>query len=285
MRIFSAIGLIALVIIAALAYTSLFIVDETKQALVLEFGKPIGKPITRAGLHFKRPYHSVVMLEKRVLNLDPEPQSFLLVDQKPLQVDYYVRYRISKPLNFFTAVGTEIRAESRLQDTVNAQMRAILGQVDLDVILSEQRTELLEKIRDTVSSETEKFGIQLVDVRIGKADLPDNISLNVFSRMKSERERLAAKARAEGKEIKLQEESRADLAAASLVAAANRDAQAIRGKADAEATEILNAAYNSNPKFFKFLESLDAYRASLASDNTYMVLSTDLPFFDVLKGK
>lgn len=285
MRIFSAIGLIALVIIAALAYTSLFIVDETKQALVLEFGKPIGKPITRAGLNFKRPYHSVVMLEKRVLNLDPEPQSFLLVDQKPLQVDYYVRYRISKPLNFFTAVGTEIRAESRLQDTVNAQMRAILGQVDLDVILSEQRTELLEKIRDTVSSETEKFGIQLVDVRIGKADLPDNISLNVFSRMKSERERLAGKARAEGKEIKLQEQSRADLAAASLVAAANRDAQAIRGKADAEATEILNVAYNSNPGFFKLLESLDAYRASLASDDTYMVLSTDLPFFDVLKGK
>ena len=277
--------LAGLAFVAGLAvYTMTYIVDETEQALVLAFGQPIGQPITQAGLHFKLPYHSVEKLEKRVLNLDPDTESFLLVDQKPLQVDYYVRYRIADPLNFYKAVRTVANAEKRLADNFNAQLRAILGQVDLSVILSEQRVALLERMRTTVSSETQQFGVEILDVRIGKADLPANISENVFGRMKSERERLAAKARAEGQEIKRREESLANLEAQSLIAEAEREAHVTRGRADSEATTILNNAYKTNPEFFVLLESLDAYREALAKDETYMILSSKMPFFDVMKN-
>lgn len=280
-------GIILLVILgiaAAVLFSTTYIIRETNQAILLEFGAEVGDPKTEAGLYFKLPYQSVTYFDKRVLNLDPEPESFLLVDQKPLVVDYYLRYKIVEPLAYFKAVGTEAIAVSRLKKTVNGKMRAALGQATLEDVLSDKRTEILGEVQKSVAAETKDLGIDVVDVRIGKADLPTQISRNVYDRMRAERERLAQLARSEGREIELREQSRANLERTELLAEAEREAKQIRGSAEADAQRILNAAYGKDTEFFGFLKSMDAYKTTLASEGSYKILGTDSEFLKRLQS-
>jgi membrane protease subunit HflC len=284
MRIFGIFLLVLIGIGVVGAYTSVYIVNEEEQAILLEFGKPVGNAQTEPGLYVKLPYQSVTKFPKRILNLDPGSESFLLVDQRPLEVDYFVPYRINDPLAFFESVRTRSGAESRLRKSVNAQMRAALGQETLENILSAERKRILEGIQNSVSEDAKRFGLEIIDVRIGKADLPIQISQNVYERMRAERERLAALARAEGTEILSRERSKADLEAAQILANARREEQQIRGQAEAQAQRLLNEAYGQDPEFFSFLRSMDAYKATIAKQDSYKILSTDSEFLKRLKS-
>lgn len=272
------IGLV-IVILGLIAYGALFTVDERQQAIVMQFGEP-KRVISEPGLSWKIPLlQNVQYYEKRVLNLDPPPENILLSDQKRLIVDVFARYRIADPLLFFQTVRTEETARSRLGIIVNGRLRQILGNSTLSSVLSDERTQILKDLRESVDQETQRFGIALVDVRIRRADLPDETRESVYNRMRSEREREAAEFRAQGFEQAQRITAAADREATVIKAEAEREANILRGQGEGRRTEILNAAYGQDPDFFNFYRSMQAYSASLGADSTYMVLSPDSEFF------
>jgi len=217
--------------------------------------------------------------EKRVLNLDPPAENILLSDQKRLIVDVFARYRIADPLKFFQTVRSEETARSRVGIIVNGRLRQILGNSTLAAVLSDERTQILRDLRESVAQETQRFGIALVDVRIRRADLPDETRESVYNRMRSEREREAAEFRAQGFEQAQRITAAADREATVIRAEAQRESSILRGQGEGLRTEILNDAYGQDPEFFNFYRSMQAYSASLGADSTYMVLSPDSDFF------
>jgi len=276
--LFGGFGLGVLVVGAFIAYHSLFTVDETEQVLILQFGDH-KRTITEPGLSYKLPFlQQVVSYDNRVLNLDPAVQNFLLADQEPLDVDYYVRYRISDPLEFYKKVTTISAARDLLEKQVNSQMRDALGQRFLEDILSEERTEILKTVTTRSGEGADDLGIEIVDVRIGKADLPQEISQNVFKRMQTERQEEAFEFRAQGRKAFLEIEAEADREVAVLIAKAKRTSEILRGEGEAARTRTLNAAYGKNPEFYQFFRSLEAYQESLASGSEPMIVTTDHPF-------
>ncbi len=271
-------GVIA-IILGVVGASSLFTVSETQQALVLQFGEP-KRVIQEPGLKAKVPFvQNVVMLDRRVLDVDPPVEQVILADQKRLEVDAFARYRIADPLRFFQSVGTENNAETRLASVVNSSLRRVLGNVTLLAVLSEERTRVMSDIRAQVNQEAQRFGIEIVDVRIRRADLPEATSQAVFERMRSEREREAREARAQGSEQAQQIRSRAERERTVILAEAQRDAQILRGEGDNQAIRILADAGGRNPEFYQFYRSLEAYREALRQDNTSLVLSPDSEFF------
>ena len=274
--------LIVLAVVVAigglLAATSLFTVHQTQQALVLEFGNP-KRVVPDPGLKVKIPWQNVLFYERRVLNVDPPVQRVILADQKPLLVDSFARYRIEDPLRFFQTVRSEGTAISRLSNIINASARSVLGNVNLASVLSEERATIMTQIRDQVNTAALGFGIQVVDVRIRRADLPDETSQAVYERMKSERTREASEFRAQGFELSERIKSGADREATVIRAEAEREAEILRGEGEAERTRILNDAYGQDPDFFNFYRSMQAYTASLRQ-GTYMVLSPEGEFAD-----
>jgi membrane protease subunit HflC len=276
------IGLVGafVIVLAILAFSAFYTVSETQQALVLQFGEPIGEPIQEPGLHVKMPLiQEVRYYERRILDLDPPAERVILADQKPLWVDAFVRYKIVDPLRFFQTVQTEARLRDRLGQIVNASLRSTLGNATLSTVLSDERASLMAQIRDVVSSESTRFGIAVVDVRIRRADLPEETSQAVYQRMRSEREREAAEFRAQGFERAQQVRSTADREATVLRAEAEREAQVLRGEGDGEKTKILGEAYSRDPEFFRFYKSMSSYTEGLGSRNTTMVLTPDSDFF------
>jgi len=269
-----------LAIIAGFAlFSAVFTVDQREQAIVLMFGEP-KRVIAEPGLQFKYPLvENVVYYEKRVLNLDPPVERVLLSDQKRLLVDAFARYRITDPLTFFQTVRTEGGVRQRLGPVTNAALRGILGNVNLASVLSEERDAIMRQIQDQVNSQAGRFGIELVDVRIRRADLPDEISDQVYQRMRSEREREAAEFRARGFEQAQRIKATADREATVIRAEAKREAEILRGQGEGRRTQILNDAYGQDQDFFSFYRSMQAYEASLANDTTYMVLTPDSDFF------
>ena len=278
-KLFLALGI--LVIVAGIAATSvLFTVHQTQQAIVLQFGDP-KRVETKPGLNWKVPFiQNVLFYEKRVLNLDPPVESILLSDQKRILVDAFARYRITDPLEFFKTVRTEGGVRQRLGPIVNASLRGVLGNSTLASVLSEERAEIMLDIRSTVNTQAARFGIELVDVRIRRADFPDEISQAVYGRMNSEREREAAEFRAQGFEQAQRITAFADREATVIRAEAKREAEIERGKGEGARTTILNQAYGTDEDFFNFYRSMQAYERALTSDNTFMVLSPDSEFFD-----
>lgn len=276
------IGAIALVILGILASTSLFTVHQTQQALVLEFGNP-KRVVPDPGLKVKIPWQNVLYYERRVLNVDPPVQRVILSDQKPLLVDTFARYRIEDPLKFFQAVRTEGTAISRLSNIINGSAREVLGNVNLASVLSEERATIMTQTRDLVNAAAKGFGIQVVDVRIRRADLPDETSQAVYDRMKSEREREAAEFRAQGFEFSERIKSGADREATVIRAEAEREAEILRGEGEGERTRILNDAYGQDENFFNFYRSMQAYDQSLR-EGTYMVISPDGEFADFFEA-
>ena len=278
-KIFLALGVLVIAV-GITAASAAFTVQQTTQAIVLQFGEP-KRVVVNPGLHWKLPFiQNVLYYEKRVLNLDPPVESILLADQKRILVDAFARYRINDALEFFKTVRTEGGVRQRLGPIVNASLRAVMGNATLASVLSEERADLMRQIKDGVNVEAGRFGIELVDVRIGRADFPEEISQAVYGRMKSEREREAAEFRAQGFEQAQRIRATADREATVIRAEAEKQAEIERGKGEGQRTQILNDAYGRDARFFNFYRSMQAYEASLSGKNTYMVLSPDSEFFD-----
>ncbi len=272
--------------ILIIGFSSMYRVFETEQAIVLEFGRPI-RTVKDAGLHFKLPWQSVTFLDKRILNLDTPAQEIITSDQKRVIVDAFARFQIADPLKVRQSVGNASGAANRLETIVNSTIRKVLGSAPFTAILSPDRLKLLEDIRTSVNQAASSMGINVVDVRIKRADLPEANSEAIFRRMRTEREREAKEARAQGAEQAQRIRSTADKDRTVLIAEAQRDADIIRGEGEGKAVKIFADAFSKDPDFFAFYRSMQAYAKALAPDDTTLVLSPNSEFFrylDSLKG-
>ncbi|HEV7372660.1 protease modulator HflC [Arenibaculum sp.] len=270
---------ILVLLVGVVAFASLFTVNETQQVLVLRLGEP-RRQIQTPGLQAKVPLiENLVVYDRRVLDLDPPVEQVILADQKRLDVDAFARYRIADPLRFYQTVRDEATLEQRLNTIVTSALRRVLGNVTLLTILSDERTQVMADISQRVNEEAQRFGIEIVDVRIRRADLPEETSQAIFARMRSEREREAAEARAQGQEQAQQIRSRADRERTVIIAESQRDSQILRGEGDNQALRILAEASGRDPEFYSFYRTLQAYRESLNKDDTTFVLSPTGDFF------
>ena len=274
------IGLGALAAVAlVLVLSALFTVHQTQQALVLQFGDP-KRVVTEPGLHVKLPFvQNAVYLDRRVLDFDADSAEVILGDQKRLVVDAFARYRIVDPLRFYQSVGDEARLRGRIDTILDASLRKVLGEVPLFTVLSADRLSLMNRIRDLANTEAKQFGIDVVDVRIKRADLPAENSQAIYRRMQTEREREAKELRAQGAELAQRIRSRADRERRVIIAEAQKEGEIIRGQGDANAVRIFADAVGRDVDFFTFYRSMQAYRDALADDNTSFVLSPDSEFF------
>jgi membrane protease subunit HflC len=269
---------VAAVALIVLASSFLYTVQQTHQALVLQFGQPRGV-VTAPGLHVKWPWQSVVSFDKRVLNLDLPEQEVIAQDRKRLVVDAYARWRITDPLRFYQALTDQDVARLRLQPILGSNVRRVLGSQTFAAVLSGQRAALMRSIRDGVNVETASFGINVVDVRIRRADLPAANSDAIYRRMQQERVREANEFRAQGEQISQEIRSKADRDVTVLRAEATRQSEITRGEGDSERNRIFADAFNADPEFFGFYRSMRAYEAALKGNNTTIVLSPDSEFF------
>ena len=273
-----------LVLIAGfVAYSMLFVVPQVQQAIVLQFGAPM-EAVKDPGLKFKLPWQNVVYYDKRVLDLDPPKQQVILSDQKRLDVDSYARFKIVDPLLFFQTVKDEMGARSRLSPIINSALRRVLGNETLLSILSDQRISIMASIRQQANDGARPLGMELVEVRIRRADYPEETSLNIYNRMKSEREREAKEFRAQGQEEAQKIRADADKQRVVIVADAKKQSEMLRGQGDAEAIRIYAEAFGKDPEFFAFYRSMQAYRNAMKGGDTTMVLSPDSDFFKYFKN-
>lgn len=281
--IFISIGA-AILVAVVLILLSTYKVQEGEQAILLQFGEPrvvVNRVGTEEpGLRFKTPFvQNVEYFDKRVLDLDAPPEEIILGDQKRLVVDAYIRYRINDPLLFYQSVGNEAGARTRLGAILNASTRQVLGKVELITVLSQERAKLMREIRDLVNRQSRGFGVDVIDVRIRRADLPEENSQAVYRRMQTEREREAKEFRAQGEEESQRIRSRADRERTVILAEAQRQSDILRGEGDAEAVRIFADAFGRDTEFFAFYRSMQAYSKALKQDDTTMVLSPDSEFF------
>ncbi len=267
-------------------YGALFTVNQTQQALVLQFGEP-KRTIQEPGLAFKMPFiQDVVYYEKRVLSLIPQDaEEVILSDQKRLQVDAYARYKIQDPLLFYQTVRNELGARGRLEAIIDSSVRRALGRETLGSILTGQRNDITRSIGDEVNASVASLGIEIIDVRLRRADYPEATSQNIFNRMKSEREREAKEFRATGEEEAQKIRADAEKTRTVIISEAQRTAQETRGAGDAEAIRIYADSFGQDKEFFSFYRSMEAYRKAMGKEGTSMVLSPSSSFFRFFKDK
>ena len=277
-KIFFIAIILVLVFVAA---NSLYVVSQTEQAIVLQFGDPV-RVVQEPGLKAKIPFiQKVVLYDNRLLNLDPPAQEVVLNDKKRLDVDSFTRYKIVDPLRFYKTVRTEFQARSKLEEIVNSSVRKILGRITLQELLSQQRTQIMADISSAVKVDAEQIGVSVADVRIRRADLPLEVLQAINARMKTEREREAKEFRAMGQQEALKIRATADKEKAVILAEAEKQAQIIRGQGDQQAIAIWNNAAGVDPKFYAFYRSLEAYKNAMAEQGkTSMVLAPDSEFFE-----
>jgi membrane protease subunit HflC len=272
-----------LVLLVAVWNLVFFTVPTWMQAVVLQLGEPV-RTVREPGLYMKIPFiQSVLYFDRRLLEYDASPKELLTRDKQQLLVDNYMRWKIIDPLKYYQAVRDEAGAQSRLDDIVYSNLRENFGRQTLLEILSSKREELMGDITRKSDQATREYGIEVVDVRVKRADLPEKNEQNVFSRMRTERERLAKKFRAEGDEEARKITSNAEKDVKVLLAEAQRDAEIARGQGDAEAVRIYAEAYGRDPELFSLVRTLDAYRKALP-DSTSLVLSPDSEFLRFLRG-
>jgi membrane protease subunit HflC len=274
-------GIIAVIAVAALivGYSSLFTVYQTQQALVIRLGQPV-RVISEPGLNFKAPFiDSVVHIDKRILDLEAPSQEVIASDQKRLVVDAFARYRIKDPLRFYQTLGSINGANSQLSILLNSALRRVLGEVTFTHVVRDQRADLMARIRELVDHEATAYGIQVVDVRIRRADLPEQNSQAVYQRMQTERQREAAEFRAQGAQRAQEIRARADREVTVLVADATSKSEQIRGEGDGTRNQIFADAFNQDPDFFAFYRSMQAYEQGLKHNDTRMLLKPDSNFF------
>jgi len=276
----AAIAAIALLI---LLFTVPFIVNQTEQALVLSFGRPV-RLVAHPGLGFKQPWQSTITYDRRLLDYEPPAEEVIAADQKRLVVDAYCRFKIVDPLLFYQTMGTELVARTRLNSVISDSLRRVIGGVELQSVVSAQRAAIMRQIRDQVNDQARGFGIDVVDVRIRRADLPEENSKAIYERMIAERQREAAQFRAQGAQQSQEIRARADRERVEILANAQKQSQILRGQGDADSTKIYAQAFERNPGFYAFYRSLDAYRQSLDGANTTFVLSPQNEFFKYWNG-
>ena len=268
-----------LAIIGATIFFSMFIVKEVNQAIVLQFGDP-KRIIVNPGLNFKIPFiQNVVYLDKRILNLDAPSEEVIASDQKRLIVDAFARFKIVDPLKFYISVGDERVARSRLATVINSRIRNVLGQEELQTLLSVDRIKQMELIKEGVNAEAQNFGINIVDVRIKRADLPQANSEAIFRRMQTEREREAKEFRARGAEMAVTITSTADKEVTVLIADAEKKSEIMKGEGDGERNKIFADAFGRDPEFFALYRAMQAYETALIGGETSLILSPDSEFF------
>ena len=269
----------AILLVGVVIFQSLFIVQEISQAIVLQFGDP-KKIVTKAGLNFKLPFiQNVVYLDKRILNLDNDPEEVIAADQKRLIVDAFARFKIVDPLKFYISVGNERVARSRLSTIINSRIRGVLGTQELATLLSTDRARQMQIIQSQVNEEAQNFGINIVDVRIKRADLPPANSEAIYKRMQTEREREAKEFRAQGAEIAQKIRSTADKDVTVILAQANKKSEIMKGEGDGQRNKIFADAFGRDPQFFAFYRAMQAYEKALIGGETSLVLSPDSEFF------
>lgn len=271
--------LIGAAIIFIVLASSIFVVDQRQQALILQFGEAI-KVVKTPGLKFKTPFvQNVILLDKRIIDLGISDQEVISSDQKRLIIDAYTKYRIVDPLKFYTTVRTPAGCENKLSAILDSSLRKIIGGFPMVKLLSEERNLIMSKIQESVSEETKIFGIEIVDVRIVRGDLPKENSEAIFTRMQTEREKEAKEIRAKGGEEAEMIKAQADKEKTVLLAEANKKSNIIRGNGDGEAARIFANAALRDPEFFDFYLSMQAYKSALKGDNTTMVISPNSEFF------
>ena len=286
MASFRSASIVILLVGAFVLYNSAFTVNQTQQALVLQLGDP-KRTIQEPGLAFKLPFiQDVTYYEKRVLSLIPQDaQEVILSDQKRLMVDAYARYKITDPLLFYQTVRNENGARGRLEAIIDSSVRRALGNETLGSILTGQRNDITRSIGDEVNQSVVSLGLQIIDVRLRRADYPDATSQNIFNRMKSERTREAKEFRATGEEEAQKIRSAAEKTRTVIISEAQQIAQETRGGGDSEAIRIYADSFGQDAEFFAFYRSMEAYRKSFGQSDTSMVLSPNSSFFRYLLNK
>jgi membrane protease subunit HflC len=275
-------GIVALFVLLAaviVGYSAVFTVDQTEQALVVRLGEPV-RVVTAPGLNFKAPFvDTVISIDKRILDLENPSQEVIASDQKRLVVDAFARYRIKDALRFYQSIGSIQAANIQLTTLLNASLRRVLGEVTFIQVVRDEREALMGRIRDQLDKEAGAYGISVVDVRIRRADLPEQNSQAVYQRMQTERQREAAEFRAQGGQKAQEIRSKADKEATVIVAEANSQAEQVRGAGDAERNRLFAEAYSKDPDFFAFYRSMTAYENGLKSSDTRFLLKPDSDFF------
>jgi membrane protease subunit HflC len=277
--IFGGVGLVILAVIAIAVYLSIFIISQTQQALVLRFGQVV-REVKEPGLYYKLPLiDNVVYFDKRILDLNSAPLEIIASDQKRLVVDAWGRYRIVNPLLFYQSVGSVEVADQRLSVLLNSAVRQVLGDATFIQLVRDERAKLMERITTRVDREARSLGVEVVDVKIQRADLPEANSQAIYERMQTERQQEATQIRALGEQQARRIRAEADREAVVIVAEAQRQSEQTRGRGEADRNDILAKAFNADPEFFSFYRSMQAYVAGLGGTDTRWVISPDSEFF------
>jgi membrane protease subunit HflC len=276
--------LAGLLVLLVLSTATLFTVDQRQNAMVFQFGE-LKDVVTKPGLYFKLPLlQNVRYIDTRILTLDdPDPQSFITSENKPVLVDTFVKWRISDAREFYLAVGDERGAASRISQTVNGLLREEFGKRTVHEVVSGERDEVMNKVRERVEQDARKIGVSIVDVRLKRVDLPQGVSADVYRRMESERKRAASELRSTGSAEAERIRADADRQREVVLAEAYRDAQKIKGEGDAKSAAIYAAAFSQNPEFFAFYRSMEAYKSSFRSKSDMVVLEPNSDFFRYLR--
>ena len=269
---------VLLAIIAIVAFNSMFTVHQAAQALILQLGNPV-RVVQEPGLHFKTPFiQNVELYDRRILDLDPPPQEIILSDQKRVIVDAFARYKIVDPLEFRKKALTDANFRQLFGSRLNAAVRSQIGKILLGDMLTAKRQEVMQAITDQMKAQAAEFGTEVVDVRIGRTDLPDTTAQAVFNRMRSDRVAHAAKLRANGEKEKAEIQARADKERTIIISEAKKTSEILRGQGDGLRTTILNEAYGQDSEFFDFYRSMEAFGNSI-KPGTSMVLSPQSQLF------
>jgi len=276
--------LIILAILIIATINSLFILDQRKQALVLQFGEPI-RVIKTAGLHFKTPFiQNVLYFDNRLLDLEATNKEVIASDQKRLIINAFAKYKITDPLAYYKTVRNEFGMKNKLNTILDSSLRQVIGEISLISLLSEKRSEVMQNIQTVVNKRAKEFGIDIVDVRIMRSDLPNENSNAIYRRMQTEREREAKEIRAEGAELSQKIIAKTDKEKTILLAEAQKTAEILKGEGDAIATKIFARSFGRDPEFFEFYRSMQAYKKSLKGENTKFIISPDSGFLREMKG-
>lgn len=275
-----------LIVIVAVAFLGMFQMNELEQGVVIRMGDPI-REITKPGLKFKVPFiDSIVKFDKRLLEYDSAPKEIITKDKKNIVIDNYARWQIVNPLLFLQTVHNEIGAQSRLDDIIYSELRERIGRHDLTDIVSKERDRITKEATTASNKSSQKFGIKIVDVRIKRADLPQENEANVYKRMETERAQQAKKYRAEGQEKATEIRSKANKERTFILADAYKQSKVIRGEGDAMALKIYADAYNQDQEFYKFTRTLDAYKKILKGrGKNKVILSADSELWKYLEGE
>ena len=274
-----------LLVVVVLASMSMFTVDQRERAIVFQLGE-VKEVITNPGLHFKWPFiQNVRYFDARILTMDtPDTERYITSEKKNLLVDTFVKWRISDPRQYYISVGDEAQAETRLAQTVNATLREEFGKHTVHEVVSQDREEIMRVVRERANADAKQIGVDIIDVRLKRVDLPQEVSESVYKRMEAERKSVANQLRSEGASEAERIRAEADKERAVIIANAYKEAQRVKGEGDAKASAVYAEAFGKNPEFYAFYRSLEAYRSSFNNRSDMLVLEPNSDFFKYLKG-